>query len=312
MLRGARLLGPGVAAQVKGLLSPVNIGITVGTLALWATAHIYGVGEAFDLLALVVGVGFVGWGFWDGFKKLVSFAVTATQAQSDGQLNDAALFFRDAVIELGVSTILALIMKRPLAGAISKPGRITQINLRPGLVRVPPPPAGSGITIDYVGPSQLPPGAGASTDVYGNIKVLKNLSYREQMKQVWHEEVHSAVAPKSALLRQYRAHLMQSASSRSVFLRYLEEAVAETRSLIKETKTFEGGSGVTKSNLLGGMRYPLADNRYAVLARVAKTQAPIVSTDIATQGWMVGTILVEGEHFAVYITQGSQNHAPQN
>ncbi len=251
------MLPKGMKAELESFLSPANLGITAATLLVWAIAHVYGVGEAADVIVLVVGTGFVGWGFWGGLRDLVDFAVTTLRANTEPDLDAAAFLFQRAVITLGVNTLLALLLKRPMKSDWANQGRITRMNWMPKLKQAPMTPT-SEVTVEHVSPAELKPGVAGTTDSYGNIKISRNLNYREQMKTGWHEEVHSLLAPKAKLLRRYRASLNNNAYKNSVFLRYLTEAAAETRSLIMETRTFEGGSGFTRENFIKGMKFPLA------------------------------------------------------
>ena len=53
MERSKRYMPATFGAQIDALLSPVNIGIVVGTLTLWAGSHFFGVGEIVDVALLL-------------------------------------------------------------------------------------------------------------------------------------------------------------------------------------------------------------------------------------------------------------------
>jgi hypothetical protein len=300
--RGVGLLPAGMKAEVQSFFTWENMQIIVATFLAWALAHATGVGEATDVLLLVIGVGFVGWGFWGGLKDMVNFAVTAIDANSEQDLNAAAILFQRGLITLGINTLMALLLKRPLKSAWARRGSLTQLNLRPRLIPVGPPP-NPGVRWELVDPAELPKGTLGVTDPYGNVKISNQLSAAERFEVGTHEGTHSYLSPQAQLLRQFRASLNWSAYDRSVFLRYMEEAIAQTRARILTGAKFEGRV-FTRSNALQGVRFPLAADHYAILERVPKTQDTIVPSDIRTQGYMIGAILVEGHAYTVTIRQG--------
>jgi hypothetical protein len=66
------------------------------------------------------------------------------------------------------------------------------------------------------------------TDKYGNVLYSLRGTAKDVALARAHEAVHSALSPKFALLREFRANLMESAYNKSALLRYIEEAIAET------------------------------------------------------------------------------------
>lgn len=72
-------------------------------------------------------------------------------------------------------------------------------------------------------------GALGVTDKFGNITVRPGLVGRELTETVAHESVHRLLSPRaSSLLGEFRANIGMAAYNRSHFVRYLEEAAAET------------------------------------------------------------------------------------
>ena len=95
-----------------------------------------------------------------------------------------------------------------------------------------PAPGGTGRArlfekASEVGSSALPAGAGR-TDKFGNV-VYSTLGSADDVALArFHESVHSALSPKFKLFRELRADIGMAAYKRSSFLRYLEEALAES------------------------------------------------------------------------------------
>jgi hypothetical protein len=330
--RSPKYMGTEAAQLFQTLISRENLTITVLTLLLWAIAHVYGVGEATDVVLLVVGVGFVGWGFWGGLRDAVDGAAGAIGARHDGDLENAAKLFGRGAVTMGINTLVALLMRKPLTTMGSRVGRLTVRNMRAGssmpaaaadavktlagrmnwkpyLRPIPPPPAGE-LSFEIVEPSEINGYAG-KTDPYGNIKMARGVfsSYREQLEATYHELGHRWLSPHAQILRQFRATLAANAYERSVFLRYMEEAGVQTNAILRTTADIDGVGSIRLADVLRGVRFPVEDGaRYAVLRRISTMRA-LVPTHMSMQGWMVGTVVVDGEMFGVYIcARGQDEH----
>jgi hypothetical protein len=131
----------------------------------------------------------------------------------------------------------------------------------------------------------LPPGTGR-TDRFGNITYSSAGSATDQALTRYHEQVHSFLSPRLNRLRSFRADLMMAGYQRSAFLRYLEEALAETYAQLR----VHGIRGLPT-----GLRFPIR-NGYVTL-RAVVTEAAI------------GTVLYGGATYGVYIW-ASQESAP--
>jgi hypothetical protein len=72
-------------------------------------------------------------------------------------------------------------------------------------------------------------GALGATDKFGNITIQPGLAGRELTETVAHESVHRLLSPRpTSFLGEFRADVGMAAYSRSHFVRFLEEAAAET------------------------------------------------------------------------------------
>jgi hypothetical protein len=127
----------------------------------------------------------------------------------------------------------------------------------------------------------LPPGHG-STSKFGDITYSSAGSATDQALALAHEQVHSFLSPRLKFLRGIRADIRIAGYQRSAFLKYLEEALAETSAQIKV-------HGIRR--LPDGIRFPIA-NGYVTLSRVL-TEATIGT--VAYGGVVYGTYVWSSE-----------------
>ncbi len=113
-------MAPELANQFRAMLTPANIAIAGGTLAVWAVSQAFGVGEVVDAILLVVGAAFVGLGIFKAGEDLGECLVTTLQAEGLSDLDRAADFLAQAVAILGVTAFFALLAK--MAGRLSRGG----------------------------------------------------------------------------------------------------------------------------------------------------------------------------------------------
>jgi hypothetical protein len=148
----------------------------------------------------------------------------------------------------------------------------------PGLVKVgPDPEAGRiwsrpGIKTDPA----LSAGEG-STSPFGEVRLSPHGTPNEQALVRAHEMVHRFLTPRFGVLRTFRVRLAMSGYLRSVLLKYLEEAMAETVAQLR----VNGFAG-----LLTGVRFPVA-NGYLTIS------------ELATEGVAIGTITAGSQLFTV-------------
>lgn len=109
--RATPLLPQEMQAEFASLFSPSAIAVTAGVLTAWAASHLIGVGEAADIVVLLVGIGTIGWQAVGAARDLWNYVVIASEAKSDADLNLAASHLAHAVAVIGVTAFISLIMK---------------------------------------------------------------------------------------------------------------------------------------------------------------------------------------------------------
>jgi len=274
MRRSLPRLGPDARAQVEAMLSPTSLAIIGATLVAWAGSHFFGIGEIVDIILLIVGFSMLGVSVFEGAQELMAFADSALGATNDAALDEAADHFAKAVVILGISTISAILLRKS-ASSVIKRGP-PQIHKMPNVGRPPAPGTPQRITRPFT----IRPGVQGATDAWGNIRVMRNQSMDQQRLSLLHEWVHRVLSPRVAPLRQLRAQLSMSAYARSVFLKYLEEAMAESYAQLRM------GGGIR--GLLVGIQFPL-ENGYVTISQ------------LAGEGVAIGNIAIGSAQFTVSI-----------
>jgi hypothetical protein len=273
---------PEVGRTIDSFLSPANLAILGGTLVVWAGSHFFGVGEVVDILLLVVGAFTIGWSVGDVGELLYTFADKTVNAKTDADLTTAAHAFSRAVVLAGVTTILALLLRKGVKDIQAARGTNVLDAMRPrkpGLPAVGSDPAAGklwskpGITSDPA----LPPGEG-STSPFGEVRISPRGSPTLQALARIHESVHQFLTPRFGFLRTFRVQLRMSGYLRSAFLQYLEEAIAETTAQIRAV------GGV--SAVLEGVRFPVK-NGYVSISDLMSEGAAIGAITVGTQSFTV-------------------------
>ena len=291
ILRGARLLPADAYAQLKAFLSPESLAILVGSLVGLAVAQAFGIGELADALILIAAIGYCGRGAVEGCRDLYHFVKTALDARSESDLDLAGQYFASAVIKIGVTALMAFLLKKPLKSFRQAGGlrSFRTMNYKPGLRSVSPPPA-PGTVEPFVARPLI--GKRGSTDPYGNITVEIRLPYKEQNLTMDHEAVHRFFSPKFGPFLHLRARVAVSGYFRSAMLRYLEEAMAEGYAQVRA----EGFRGV-----ITGIKFPLeGEHPYITIQQAA-----------AFRGQFLGVIIVDGQAMIVSLEHGSAYATPQ-
>lgn len=132
------------------------------------------------------------------------------------------------------------------------------------------------------GDPNMPAGYGR-TDKYGNITYSTAGTPTDRALALHHEKVHQFLSPRFNLLREFRADLNMTVYERSSFMRYLEEAMAETYAQLRV-------NGIR--GLPDGIRFPIT-NGYVKLRHVVAEGA-------------VGAVTVGGITYGVYVV--ADNH----
>ena len=289
--RSKRFMPDSVARQLDSFLSAENLSILSGTVVAWAGSHFFGVGEVADVALLLVGAFMVGTSITGVVCDLVTFGTTAINARSEEDLDRAARSFASAVVAAGVTVVFAILLKRSATKLQGIRGpNIGQVVVprRPGLVAVEPEPPGGGAwrTPTVTGDPTMPAGQGA-TNAFGDVKYSTRGSATDQQLVRLHELVHSFFSPRFRIFRTFRARLAMSGYTRSVLLRYLEEALAESFAQLRTN----GLSGVVT-----GIRFPVA-NGYMSLQQ------------LVCEGAEIGKIMLGTEQFSVQFIPGPPSPA---
>lgn len=279
--------------QLQAFLTPLNIGIMAGTLALWAGSHFFGVGEVVDVGLLLVGAVFVGWSMTDVMRSLVTFGTTALAAKTEADIDVAARAFASAVVTAGITAVMALLLRQSARQLQATRGANIGDVIRPrnpGLRPVSPDSqAGSFWRRPTVtGDPTMPPGRGG-TSAWGDVRFSTAGSVAEQQLARLHELVHQLLTPRLRPLRTFRVQLRMSAYTRSALMRYLEEAMAETFAQLRV-------NGL--SSLMTGLTFPVA-NGYMTLQQ------------LACEGAEIGTILLGTERSSIQFVPGSPPSAEE-
>ena len=109
--RATRKLPPESRDQFAALFSPDNIGIIAGVFAAWGASHLFGVGEAADVILVGVGAFTIGWQSVGIARDLAHFAAISARADTGNQLDSAATHLARAVVTIGVTAFIALVFK---------------------------------------------------------------------------------------------------------------------------------------------------------------------------------------------------------
>ena len=104
-------LGPDMRAQFAALLTPVNLGIMVGSLVVWAAGHFFGVSEIADALLLGFGLVFLGRAAIDAARLLKNVIEITCSASTEAELEDGAKDLAEAISIIGVVAFFALLAK---------------------------------------------------------------------------------------------------------------------------------------------------------------------------------------------------------
>lgn len=279
--RSKRHLGPAVGQMVDSLLSPTNLAIMAGTLTVWVSSQFFGVGEILDVLLLTIGAFAIGWSITDVAKDLYDFGRLTINASTDNDLDLAAQAFAHAMVLAGITVIMAILLRKSVKEIQVSRGANVLDALKPrspGLPQVGADPAAGRLWSKpgIVSDPTFPAGEG-STSPFGEVKLSPSGSTTEQALVRAHELVHQFLTPQFGVLRTFRVQLSMSGYLRSMLLKYLEEAVAETVAQLR----VNGFSG-----LLTGLKFPVANGYMSLNALMSEAAA-------------IGTIATGGQFFSV-------------
>ncbi|MFO0907104.1 MAG: polymorphic toxin type 46 domain-containing protein [Isosphaeraceae bacterium] len=121
--RAANFLPLEMRDQFLELFAPEALAITAGVLVFWATSHAYGLGEIVDVILLILALAALGWQAVQVAKDLAAFVEEAADAESERDLDRAAMHLASVVATIGVTAFAALLFK----SASKVGGRVSQV-----------------------------------------------------------------------------------------------------------------------------------------------------------------------------------------
>jgi hypothetical protein len=268
-------LPSGVGEQLRTLLDVRALAVATGIVIVWAGLHFVGIGEVADVILLVTAFATLGAVAWQAGKELVAFAVDVKTATTDADLDDAAAHLAKAVSMIGVQAVLMLLLHtapKPFAP-----------KMRPGwwnFGAAPRSPGGKWFyepKVAIVPPPVLGRGAVGETSVWGDVKISSALSRADRQATLFHELVHQFLTPRLYVLRELRVQIAIQGYERSVILRYLEEAMAETYTQLRTR-------GFNMNALIEGITFPVQAGYDITLASVAKEATGVLLGPINVGG----------------------------
>lgn len=104
-------------AQWNALLSPTSRNLMIASVIFLAVGHLLGYGEVLDGVFLVFGIVTTGAVAFEGGKEFGDFLVAVTTAATEKDLDRAADHLARAIVLLGITTIMSLMLKGSAAKA---------------------------------------------------------------------------------------------------------------------------------------------------------------------------------------------------
>lgn len=108
--------------EFAALLTPTNLAIMAGTLALWAASHLAVVGEVVDILLVLSGAFFLGMAVFDVMGEFADCLKLTINAKTTNDLDGAASHLARAVSIIGVAVFVAFLAKIAMKVKGSKGG----------------------------------------------------------------------------------------------------------------------------------------------------------------------------------------------
>lgn len=273
-------LAPEVREQLEALITPAAVAIMAATLVAWVAGHFFGVGEAIDVVLLVLGVAAIGLAVFAGLEHFYGFAHGVVYGKTDEEFEAAAEHFAEAVAVLGIQAVLGLLFK----------GAPKSFKGNPIKLGTPPPIRKGWWYRPKVRRSgSMKPGEG-STTVWGDIVVSVKGTVNDRRLALLHEQVHSFLTPRFRVLREFRVQNRAASYERSALSRYVEEALAETVAQVG-VNGFRGA--------FTGLYFPVKNGYVTVLVR-ANGKAPFLPelVGLLTEGFLFHGLMLEVWHSA--------------
>lgn len=262
--------------ELASLLTPETIAVVAAVLVIWGASHFIGVGEIVDVILLITGGVMLGVTALDVGKDLFAFGSKSTGTKTEADLDEAAEHLANAIAVGGVNVVMAVLLKRS-PKALRGPGAPKQ--------KAPPMKPGDWFyKPKIVFKGTLKAGAG-NTSRFGDIEVsTKGGADVKKITEI-HEAVHSFMTPKFRFLREFRCEARMNSYKKSYFVRYMEEALAETVAQVRVH-----GLG----NIFSGLRFPVK-NGYVTVAQLAEEARGIAMFPVNVGGAIYRVLLSEGD-----------------
>lgn len=292
----AKILPKDIGDQLLSMMTYQALATTATVVGVWAGAHFFGVGELADLVLIIAGWVAVGGVAVEASKKLYEFGSFTLNARTEGDLDKAAASLSDAISLIGVNAVMAILLRKNPRDTFSKSfNNIRMPKYSTAVGRAMNGPRNTSSSWRYRPKirftDKIPAGLG-STNIWGDITIGRAYDRTQNTAQqaaekvltaIYHERVHSAIAPKFYLLREFRGFMHFSSYNKSYILRYLEEAFAETIGLMRS-------KGMSPRYLIEGFKFPLTNN-YEVTFTALRHEAA---------GMLLGLIMAGGIMYNVY------------
>jgi hypothetical protein len=190
----------------------------------------------------------------------------------------AAKHFAHAVVVGGITTVLAILLRR---GAKSNTLKHNKADLIKPSEKLSPAPTTPGKLFykPKVVTEKVPSGLAGYTTEYGDIYISSRISASEQRLTLIHEKVHSILTPKLQIFCDIRVRIRLNSYTQSFILQYLEEALAESIA----QASIQGARGI-----LTGLRFPI-NGGYMTVAELGAE----------IKGILIGPINVGGASYLV-------------
>jgi hypothetical protein len=117
----ASAVGPEMGGKLQELVSPTNLAIMAGALAIWVGAHATPIGWVVDIGMVGLGVVALGAEAVSVMRELHAFAMGVIRAKSEADLMAAGRHLAKAIAIVGVDVVVAILLKKAVV-KVREPG----------------------------------------------------------------------------------------------------------------------------------------------------------------------------------------------
>lgn len=117
----ASAVGPEMGGKLQELISPTNLAMMAGALAIWVGAHATPIGCAVDIGMVGLGVVALGAEAVSVMRELHAFAMGVIRAKSEADLMAAGRHLAKAIAIVGVDVVVAILLKKAVV-KVREPG----------------------------------------------------------------------------------------------------------------------------------------------------------------------------------------------